>query len=129
MFQRVVPSLLDDLADECKRDISGFHSDVTSGVRQPKLNPVGLVMLQRQLCAAIRFVDAAPADLRREISSQQREANRRFVPVIQQAMQHAYDICVAEAGKFEFYSRSAPRHYPCGLSGLPTRMLRLQCTS
>ncbi|KAJ4414149.1 hypothetical protein N0V82_008116 [Gnomoniopsis sp. IMI 355080] len=99
MFQRALPSLLDDLAEECKRDISKFHSNVTCGVRQPVVNPVGLIMLQKQLRATISFVDAAPADLRKDISSQQREANRGFVPVIQRAMQQAYDICVAESGK------------------------------
>lgn len=98
VFQRVLPSILNDLAKVCKRDISEFHSDTTSGIRRPTANPVGLVVLQQQLCAAIRVVDAAPVDLRKEISSQQRAANRGFTPVIQQAMQHAYDLCIVESG-------------------------------
>lgn len=81
--------------------MSKFHVDATSGVQRPATNPIGLVLLQRQLRAANNFVDAAPADLREEISSQQREANRGFTPVIQQAMQHAYDMCVIEHGKLK----------------------------
>lgn len=58
-----------------------------------------MVMLERQLAAALNAIDMAPADFQDYISSRQRKANRGFTPVIQQAMQPAYDTCVAESGE------------------------------
>lgn len=102
VLQSSLPFFLEEFARECKRGVLQFHSDTKSGIRRPIANPAGIVMLQKQLAAALDSIDMAKADFRDYISTRQRKVSREFSPVIQRAMQPAYDMCEAESGEFPF---------------------------
>ncbi|ROW04317.1 hypothetical protein VSDG_00871 [Cytospora chrysosperma] len=98
-FQRRLPAALESFARTGKQIIKAFHDDAVAGVQQNLAqNPTGLNMLNQQVRVYTAAMEAAPAALRTAITERQRDANREFTPVIQQAMQHAYDVCTAERG-------------------------------
>ncbi|KUI60678.1 Nuclear GTPase SLIP-GC [Cytospora mali] len=98
-FQRRLPSALEAFAKTCKEIIKAFHDDAINGIQQNLTrNPAGLNMLNQQVRIYTVAMEAAPAALRTAITERQRNANREFTPVIQEAMQHAYDVCTAERG-------------------------------
>jgi hypothetical protein len=100
-FQRRLPAALESFARAGKQIIKAFHDDVVAGVQQNLTqNPTGLNMLNQQIRVYTAAMEAAPAALRTAITERQRDANREFTPVIQQAMQHAYDVCTAERGMY-----------------------------
>ncbi|ROW06521.1 hypothetical protein VMCG_04292 [Cytospora schulzeri] len=98
-FQRRLPAALDSFARTCKHIIKAFHDDALAGVQQDLTqNPAGLNMLNQQIRVYTATMEDAPTALRTAITERQRDASREFTPVIQQAMQHAYDVCTAERG-------------------------------
>ncbi|KUI73699.1 Nuclear GTPase SLIP-GC [Cytospora mali] len=98
-FQRRLPSALEAFAETCKEIMKAFHDDAINGIQQNLTrNPAGLNMLNQQVRIYTVAMEAAPAALRTAITERQRNANREFTPVIQEAMQHAYDVCTAERG-------------------------------
>lgn len=100
-FQRRLPAALESFARTCKDIIKAFHDDAIGGAQQNLTrNPASLNMLNQQIRGYTAAMDAAPAALRTAITERQRDANREFTPVIQQAMQHAYDVCTAERGEY-----------------------------
>lgn len=100
-FQRRLPSALQAFARTCKEIIKGFHDAAIAGVQQDLAqNPARLNMLNQQVRVCIASMEAAPVILRTAITERQRDTNRGFTPVIQGAMQHAYDACTAERGKY-----------------------------
>ncbi|KAK7748092.1 hypothetical protein SLS53_001344 [Cytospora paraplurivora] len=99
-FQRRLPSALEAFARTCKKIIKDFHDAAVAGVHQDLIqNPTRLNMLNQQVRVCIASMEAAPATLRTAITERQRDASRGFTPVIQEAMQHAYEVCTAERGK------------------------------
>lgn len=97
-FQQRIPSALGGFIKTCKVNLDMFHDDVATTVPGAASNPNGLNMLRQQKRTHQNMLDAAPNFIRASITESQREANRGFTPVIQQAMQSAYDACASERG-------------------------------
>lgn len=98
-FQQRIPGALRKFIDTCRTILEAFHIDVANNVAGVAANPAGLKMLAQQkqihqimLNGALTIIDA-------EIMKFQREANRGFTPVIQEAMQPAYNACARERGR------------------------------
>lgn len=97
-FQQRIPSALGGFIKACKVDLDMFHDDVATNVPGAAANPTGLNMLSQQKRTHQNMLDAAPNFIRASITESQRQANRGFTPVVQQAMQPAYDACARERG-------------------------------
>lgn len=97
-FQKRIPSSLRKFIGECKAVLEAFHKDVAVNVPAAAANPAGLNMLCQQKRAHQKLLEATPDFIGEKIRESQREANRGFTPVIQQAMQPAYDTCAGERG-------------------------------
>lgn len=97
-FQKRIPSALRKFIGACKAVLEAFHKDVAINVPAAAANPVGLNMLCQQNRAHQKMLEAAPNLIGAKIRESQREANRGFTPVIQQAMQPAYNACAEERG-------------------------------
>lgn len=97
-FQQRIPSALGGFIKACKVDLDMFHDDVATNVPGAAANPTGLNMLSQQKRTHQNMLDAAHNFIRASITESQRQANRGFTPVVQQAMQPAYDACVTERG-------------------------------
>lgn len=56
-------------------------------------------MLQDQVATYATILEDYSATTKDTITAKQKDINREFIPVIEQAMQNAYDVCVVEHGK------------------------------
>lgn len=101
-FQRRIPSALAQFVGACKEALDAFHNDVATNVPGAATNPVGLNMLLQQKRTHQTMLEATPKVIGAKITEGQREANRGFTPVIQEAMQPAYDACARERGPGTF---------------------------
>lgn len=97
-FQKRIPSALRKFLGECKAVLEAFHEDVAINVPAAAANPAGLNMLCQQKRTHQQLLEATPDLIGAMIRQSQREANRGFTPVIQQAMQPAYNTCAGESG-------------------------------
>ena len=79
-----------------------FHRDTEN--RAPKIGAsiAGLSTLYNQVATNETTLKDLSSAMRDYIVANQKDINREFVFVIEQAMQGAYDICVAEHGKTSF---------------------------
>ncbi|ROV95754.1 hypothetical protein VPNG_08780 [Cytospora leucostoma] len=110
-FQRRLPSALEAFARTCKKIIKDFHDAAVAGVQQDLVqNPARLNILNQQVRVCIASMEAAPATLRTAITERQRDASRGFTPVIQGAMQHAYEVCTAERGSGSYARMKTAMH-------------------
>lgn len=98
-FQRRIPLALAQFVGACKEALDAFHNDVATNVPGAAANPAGLNMLLQQKRTHQTMLEATPKDIGAKITVCQREANRGFTPVIQQAMQSAYDACSTDRGE------------------------------
>ena len=76
-----------------------FHKDIEVRARQAGIGIAGLHMLQQQVGNYENILKDLSASTKETINSNQKEINREFVPVIEQAMQDAYEQCNAESGE------------------------------
>lgn len=97
-FQKRIPSALRKFIGECKAALEAFHKDVAINVPVAAANLTGLNMLCQQNRTHQKTLEAVPNSIGAKIRKIQREANRGFTPVVQQAMQPAYDACAGEQG-------------------------------
>ncbi|KAK2001920.1 hypothetical protein LX36DRAFT_652804 [Colletotrichum falcatum] len=97
-FQRRLPQALEGFAMSARLLLEEFHRNVISGSQERGNNYAGISMLSNQLRTHTARLKEVPAMIRTVVQELQREASRGFEPVIQQEMQPAYDICVAESG-------------------------------
>lgn len=77
-----------------------FHKDIEARARQIGTGIAGLHMLQQQVGNYENLLKDLSASVKETINTNQKEINRQFVPVIEQAMAAAYEACVEERGKF-----------------------------
>ncbi|KAK2607165.1 hypothetical protein N8I77_005867 [Diaporthe amygdali] len=98
-FQRRIPTAVEDFIRSCKQIVQAFHDDCIAGVKSAAANPAGLHTLNQQIRFHMVMLDTIPTSFRPEIAEKQRDANRGFIPVIQSAMQPAYDACMRERGR------------------------------
>ena len=76
-----------------------FHKDIEARARQIGTGIAGLSMLQQQVGNYESILKDLSAAVKDTINTNQKEINREFVPVIEQAMAAAYEACVEERGK------------------------------
>ncbi|KAG6360022.1 hypothetical protein INS49_011078 [Diaporthe citri] len=101
-FQHHIPSALAKFIGGCKMVLEAFHDDVATNVPGAAANPAGLNMLGQQKRTYQMMLDTTPNSIGAKITETQREANRGFIPVIQEAMEPAYDACARERGPGTF---------------------------
>lgn len=97
-FQQRIPTTLTRFAGNCKAVLDEFHRDVATNVPGAAVNPAGLSILNQLNRAHHTNLDATPKIIGDRITERQRAANRGFTPVIENAMQPAYDACARERG-------------------------------
>ena len=90
--------MMANLAQNATNLLSLFHKDVDTRARSMGFGIAGLHMLQQQLSVYANIFKDLSATTRETISTQQKEINREFTPVIERAMVEAYDTCTAEHG-------------------------------
>lgn len=98
-FQQRFPSAVGRFIGACKAVLDEFHDDVAKNVPSAAANPAGLKILGQQKRTCQNMLDQAPNIIGAMVTECQREANRGFTPVIQEAMQNAYDACARERGE------------------------------
>ena len=76
-----------------------FHKDIEARARQIGTGIAGLHMLQQQVGNYENVLKDLSASVKETINTNQKEINRQFVPIIEQAMAAAYEACVEERGK------------------------------
>lgn len=97
-FQRRLPAILEDFANQTATHLNQFHHSAKARAEQRHTNAAGLMTLSSQIMAHIRVMKTLPAAMRQEITEAQREASRQFTPAICRAMNDAYTICTNERG-------------------------------
>ena len=76
-----------------------FHKDIEARARQIGAGIAGLHMLGQQVANYENLLKDLSTNVKDSINISQKEINREFVPVIEQAMAAAYEACVEERGK------------------------------
>lgn len=79
--------------------MKSFHKDVDSRARAIGTGIASLSMLQRQLEVYETSIKDVAAAMQEKINTAQKDINRSFTPVIEQAMNDAYYACATESGK------------------------------
>lgn len=98
-FQDRIPGKLKAFIKVCKVVMDKFHDDVKDKVPRAAANPAGLNMLAQQLRAHQMMLRTVHNVVVSKITETQRVASREFTPVIQEAMQPAYNACARERGE------------------------------
>lgn len=97
-FVRRLPLVIDAFLRAVRQHLTDFHSKASANAKASGAHHGGLNILSQQLQAHLQSVNeigVAGLKMAQEI---QREANRGFIPVIQQEMMPAYEDCVQERG-------------------------------
>ncbi|TQN64072.1 Nuclear GTPase SLIP-GC [Colletotrichum shisoi] len=97
-FQRRLPQALESFAMKARLLLENFHRDAIAPSQERGSNYTGINMLSNQLRTHTIRLKEIPPMLQAIAQELQRDANRGFHPVIQEEMQPAYDVCVAECG-------------------------------
>ncbi|WYZ44801.1 hypothetical protein EsH8_VIII_000117 [Colletotrichum jinshuiense] len=97
-FQRRLPKALEGFAMSSRLILENFHRSAVARSQERGINFAGINILSQQLRTHTKRLKEIPTILRTIIQELQREASRGFHPVVQEDMQQAYDICVAERG-------------------------------
>lgn len=97
-FSRRLPMVMAGFVREASKLLQAFHRDVESRARKVGLGIAGLHGLKQQLEVYESILKDLSNAAKEMINNNQKETNRAFVPVIQEAMGPAYDACVAECG-------------------------------
>ena len=79
--------------------LKNFHNDIEARVRQIGTGVAGLHMLNQQVGNYENLLKDLSTTVKDTINNNQKEINREFVPVIERAMEAAYEACVEERGK------------------------------
>ncbi|MCJ1387289.1 hypothetical protein MMC18_000130 [Xylographa bjoerkii] len=97
-FTRRSPAVLSGLAKNAGNLFKAFHRDIDARARKIGASVAGLHMLQQQLQVYEDIFKDLAATTKESINNQQKDINREFVPVIEEAMGEAYEICTNERG-------------------------------
>ena len=98
-FSRRSPAVMLSFSRNAAACLRKFHKDIESRARQVGAGIAGLHMLQQQVVNYENILKDLSAAVQDTINTNQKEINREFVPVIEQAMEAAYEQCAAERGK------------------------------
>lgn len=94
-----LPSALKNFAKSSQKTMEGFHEHVVTNVPEPSAKSAVLSVLLQQLRIHRDALDVFPHVLRGPMTEAQRDASRKFQPMIQEAMTEAYQTCRAEKGE------------------------------
>ena len=98
-FSRRSPMVMASFARIAAACLKKFHKDIEARARQIGSGMAGLHMLQQQVGNYENLLKDLSAAVKDIINTNQKEINREFVPVIEEAMAAAYEACVEERGK------------------------------
>ncbi|CAF9943183.1 MAG: hypothetical protein ALECFALPRED_010769, partial [Alectoria fallacina] len=101
-FSRRSPMVMASFARNAAACLKKFHKDIEARARQIGTGIAGLHMLQQQVVNYENLLKDLSATVKDTINTNQKEINREFVPVIEQAMAAAYEACVEERGAGSF---------------------------
>ena len=99
VFSRRSPMVMASFSRNSANCLRKFHKDTEARARQAGIGIAGLHMLQQQVVNYENLLKDLSASTKETINSNQKEINREFVPVIEQAMEVAYEQCNAERGE------------------------------
>ena len=97
-FSRRAPTVMASLSRNVATLLKAFHRDVDTRARMLGVGIAGLHMLQQQLTVYEDIFKDLAATTKEIINAQQKEINREFTPVIENAMLPAYNTCTMESG-------------------------------
>ena len=75
-----------------------FHRDIDNRARKVGANVAGLSMLQQQLQVYENILKDVSNTAREMVNTAQKDINRQFTPVVEEAMLSAYEACTDERG-------------------------------
>ena len=75
-----------------------FHRDVEARTTQAGTEATGVFLMQQQLPLYEQNLQNISTTICATIASKQKEINRRFISIIQAAMEPCYDLCGIEKG-------------------------------
>ncbi|KAF6221297.1 hypothetical protein HO133_002152 [Letharia lupina] len=101
-FSRRSPMVMASFARNAAASLKNFHKDIEARARQIGTGIAGVHMLQQQVGNYENLLKDLSATVKDMINTNQKEINREFVPVIEQAMAAAYEACVEERGTGSF---------------------------
>ncbi|OCL10223.1 hypothetical protein AOQ84DRAFT_387654 [Glonium stellatum] len=98
-FRRRLPHVLNTYTKQSNALLTAFHQAVEARSRHNGAGIARLNMLAGQLRAYSQVFANLAAAMVEQMTTQQRDANREFTPVIGAAMETVYRICADESGK------------------------------
>ena len=99
-FTRRVPAVMQGLARNSNNLLRLFHRDVAQRAQTTGTGLAGLNMLEQQLQNYDEMFKDLAGTSKDNINKEQREINREFVPIIQNALLQAYTSSAEERGKY-----------------------------
>ncbi len=78
--------------------LKDFHCDIDNRARKVGAGIAGLSMLQQQLQVYENILKDVSNTAKETVNTTQKDINREFTPVIEEAMLWAYETCTAECG-------------------------------
>ncbi|KAK4694636.1 hypothetical protein P7C71_g2978, partial [Lecanoromycetidae sp. Uapishka_2] len=97
-FSRRLPMVMATFNRTTATALKKFHRDIEGRARKIGASIAGLSMLQNQVATYETTLKDYSATTKDNITAKQKDLNREFTPVIEQAMQNAYEVCVEERG-------------------------------
>ncbi|KAL9583165.1 MAG: hypothetical protein Q9212_002870 [Teloschistes hypoglaucus] len=107
MFSRRTPAVMANFVKMASGVIKKFHQDTDSRARKIGLGLAGLYGLKQQLPVHENILKDVSRDVGEFVNNSQKDINREFVPIIQEAMLVAYQQCAAESGGGQFLRMKA----------------------
>lgn len=101
-FRRGLPSDLDQFSTKIRVILQSFHREAIQRSQARQDNYHGLQMLAQQLEVHFQRISDLRLAVMNHWQEQQRDANRGFIPIIEQEMMPAYNRCVEEYGPGSF---------------------------
>ena len=78
--------------------LKDFHRDMDNRARKVGAGIAGLSMLQQQLQVYDNILKDVANNAKEMVNTAQKDINREFTPVVEEAMLWAYEACTAERG-------------------------------
>jgi hypothetical protein len=88
-------------AREAAKVLKDFHRDIDDRARKVGAGIAGLSMLQQQIQVYENILKDVSNTAKEMVNNTQKDINREFTPVVEQAMMWAYNACTAERGTIQ----------------------------
>ena len=97
-FTRRIQLVIKNFTTTVPAVLKKFHHDIEARVRKVGAGIAGLSMLAHQVSVYEQLLKNVASTTKDMIIARQKDINREFVPVIQEAMQPSYGWCTEEHG-------------------------------